>query len=118
MRISLTGGDRLAVEERKGEGEERTRGLLRKLGPWLGKRIRGLGRGEKERGMGFPLGPEQEERMACWAKLLLGLRKCEGGFGAFGQNRRRGDFPFSFLFFCFLFIFFISKSFQSSFKSI
>jgi len=118
MRISLTGGDRLAVEERKGEGEERTRGLLRKLGPWLGKRIRGLGRGEKERGMGFPLGPEQEERMACWAKLLLGLRKCEGGFGAFGPKQKKGRFPFFFSFVLFYFYFFISKSFQSSFKSI
>ena len=73
-----------------------------------------LGRGEKERGRGFPLGPEQEERMARWAKLLLGLRKCEGGFRAFRPKQKKGRFPFffSFVFFSlfFLILFFYSKN--------
>ena len=105
MRISLTGGDWLAVEERKGEGEERTRGLQRKLGPELARRIRGLGRatgqerggslgrGEKEKGRGFPLGPEQEEE---WA---------------FGPELRKGEV---FLFFFFIFLF--QKVFKTHFK--
>jgi hypothetical protein len=96
MRISLIGGDRLAVEERKGEGV------------WAVVRRKGGGV--------FHLGQSKKRGWRAGLSCCWACGNVREGLEPSGQNRRRGDFPFSFLFFSFvLFLFFL---FQSLFKAV